>query len=248
LAGCPPILIVNFQVHHGFQMSYNVQSSGDRGKSRLAAPRRTLSMACSSTTWNSCQFRPTGPWAILVSLEREFRGFSTLLKQESDQERRHAGTFADLFGWSRPAWFALDANRKPARTGDSPSKRSSPLYSQIETEVTTSLIAALFAWRNVPVTCAPPSFLDPLDRKSNGRRRRSLHLSTASAVGENIRRPCCYYDGGTVRRSSLHPPAWQLKASGPWAAPGEFQQNSIPSGSRLVCCFGAGGQWPCSSH
>ncbi|NQV11530.1 MAG: ferritin [Cyanobacteria bacterium] len=113
-------------------------------------------------------------WALAIWFaEREFRGFSLYFKQESDQERGHAGIFADyLVGRGQPV--ALDAIDKPRQIWESLEEVFAAVF-QIETEVTTSL-QQLYSLAERSGDVRTTVFLDPLIEKQTGAEAESAHL------------------------------------------------------------------------
>lgn len=122
-------------------------------------------------------------WALAIWFsEREFRGFSLYFKQESDQERGHAGIFADyLIGRGQPV--ALDQIDKPRQIWENPEEVLAAVF-QIETDVTTSL-QQLYALAERSGDVRTTVFLDPLIEKQTAAEAESGHLLGRLRLGQN---------------------------------------------------------------
>nr|WP_255147305.1 ferritin [Synechococcus sp. ATX 2A4] len=99
-------------------------------------------------------------WALAVWFaERELRGFSRTFKEESDQERNHAGLFADyLIVRGQPV--ALGSINAPKQVWNDIEDILSSVF-QMEVDVTTSL-NQLYALAEQSGDVRTTVFLDPL--------------------------------------------------------------------------------------
>ncbi|MCT0200332.1 ferritin [Synechococcus sp. CS-1325] len=113
-------------------------------------------------------------WALAIWFaERELRGFSHHFKQESDQERNHAGLFADyLIARGQPV--ALGATLAPRQVWSDIEDILAAVF-QMEVDVTTSL-HQLYAMAEQSGDVRTTVYLDPLIDKQTASEDEAAHL------------------------------------------------------------------------